>query len=39
MTLNLSAYGMGIGLVMAGWLAGLVVSYAFSLSRIMGRSG
>lgn len=39
MTLNLSAYGMGIGLVMAGWLAGLVVSYAFSLSRNLGRSG
>ena len=33
MTLNLTAYGMGLGLVMAGWLAGIVVSYAFSIAR------
>jgi len=33
MTLNLTAYGMGLGLVIAGWLAGLVVSYAFSIAR------
>lgn len=38
MTLNLAAYGYGIGLVMVGWLAGLVVSYVFSIIRHLGRS-
>ena len=33
MTLNLTAYGMGLGLVMAGWMAGMVVSYVFSVVR------
>ena len=33
MTLNMTAYGMGLGLVMVGWMAGLVVSYAFSMAR------
>ena len=33
MTLNVAAYGMGVGLVMIGWIAGIVVSYAFSLAR------
>lgn len=33
MTLNLTAYGIGLGLVLAGWVAGLVVSYAFSVVR------
>lgn len=33
MTLNLTAFGMGLGLVLAGWVAGLVVSYAFSIAR------
>jgi hypothetical protein len=41
MTLNLSLYGAGIGLVMTGWIAGLVVGYLFSinigLSQIPGR--
>lgn len=39
MTLNLIAYGMGLGLVMVGWVAGIVVSYAFSTSRTIGRLG
>ena len=33
MTLNIAAYGMGLGLVMVGWIAGIVVSYAFSMAR------
>ena len=33
MTLNLEAYGMGVGLVMAGWIAGMIVSYVFSMVR------
>jgi hypothetical protein len=33
MTLNLVAYGMGVGLVMAGWVAGMIVSYVFSMVR------
>ena len=33
MTLNLAAYGMGLGLVMVGWMAGIVVSYAFAMAR------
>ena len=33
MTLNLTAYGMGLGLVMAGWMAGMVVGYVFSMIR------
>ncbi len=36
MTLNLTAYGMGVGLVLVGWMAGLAVSYAFSLARNVG---
>ena len=39
MTLNLSAFGSGLGLVMAGWIAGLVVSYIFSLNRGIGKLG
>jgi len=39
MTLNLTAYGMGLGLVMIGWMAGLIVSYAFSLNRNMKHLG
>jgi len=39
MTLNLTAYGMGLGLVLIGWMAGLVVSYVFSTSRNVGRMG
>lgn len=39
MTLNLSAYGMGLGLVLVGWIAGLVVSYVFSIIRNVGRLG
>lgn len=36
MTLNVTAYGMGIGLVMVGWMAGMVVSYIFSIVRRIG---
>jgi hypothetical protein len=36
MTLNLAAYGMGLGLVLIGWIAGLVVSYVFSIIRRIG---
>jgi len=37
MTLNLTAYGMGLGLVLIGWIAGLVVSYVFSIVRGIGK--
>jgi hypothetical protein len=39
MTLNLAAYGMGLGLVLVGWMAGLVVSYVFSINRGVGTLG
>jgi len=39
MTINLAAYGMGLGLVMVGWIAGLVVSYVFSIIRSIGNLG
>ena len=39
MTLNLTAYGMGLGLVMIGWIAGIVVSYAFATIRALGSLG
>lgn len=39
MTLNLTAYGMGLGLVLVGWMAGLVVSYVFSIIRRVGSLG
>lgn len=39
MTLNLTAYGMGIGLVMIGWIAGLVTSYVFAIIRGIGTLG
>jgi len=39
MTLNLTAYGMGLGLVLIGWIAGLVVSYVFSIIRKVGTLG
>ena len=39
MTLNLTAYSMGLGLVLIGWIAGLVVSYVFSLIRGIGNQG
>ena len=37
MEINLTAYGIGIGLVMTGWIAGLIVSYAFNITRMLGR--
>lgn len=41
MELNIQAFGSGIGLVMVGWIAGLIVSYLFSInigiSRIAGK--
>ncbi len=39
MTLNLTAYGYDLGVVLVGWIAGLVVSYVFSISRGVGRLG
>lgn len=40
MTIDLQLYGTGVGLVMVGWISGLVVSYLFSInvgiSRIPG---
>ena len=39
MTLNLTAFGSGLGLVLVGWIAGLVVSYTFSIIRNVGRLG
>ncbi len=39
MELNLTAYGMGLGLVLIGWIAGLVVSYVFSIIRRIGSLG
>ena len=39
MTLNLTAYGMGLGLVLIGWISGLVVSYVFSIIRRIGSLG
>ncbi len=32
--LNLTAYGYGLGLVIAPWFGGLIVGYAFSLANI-----
>jgi len=40
MTINLTLFGAGVGLVMTVWIAGLVVGYLFSInigiSRIPG---
>ena len=33
MIFDITSYGMGLGLVMAGWVIGMVVSFAFSLVR------
>lgn len=35
MTLDLQYFGSGIGLIMAGWVCGLVVSYVFSMISII----
>lgn len=37
--LNLTAYGWGLGLVMAGWIAGFIVSIVFSVVRGISRVG
>lgn len=39
MILDVVAFGSGIGLVMCGWVAGLVVSYVFNSASIIGRIG
>ena len=39
MTINLAAYGTGLGLVLVGWIASLVVSYVFSIIRGIGNLG
>lgn len=36
MTLNIAAFGMGLGVVLAGALAGLVVGFVFSIIRRVG---
>jgi len=37
MTLDIAAFGYGLGLVLIGWIAGLVVSYIFSIIRKVGQ--
>lgn len=37
MELNLELFGTGVGLVMTGWIAGLVVGYIFSINIGIGR--
>ncbi len=39
MTLNFTAYGIGLGLVLVGWVAGLMISYVFSIIRRIGTLG
>lgn len=39
MTFDLSAYGMGLGLVMVGWVCGMIVSYLFNIIRRLGAIG
>lgn len=39
MTFDLSAYGMGLGLVMVGWVCGMIASYVFSIIRRLGSIG
>lgn len=36
MNFDITLYGMGVGLVMVGWVCGLVVSMVFSLIRRLG---
>ncbi len=36
MELNIEAFGYGLGLVLVGWIAGLVVSYVFSIIQRIG---
>ena len=37
--LNINQFGSGVGLVLVGWMAGLVVSYVFSMVRQTGKLG
>ncbi len=37
MTLDLTLFGAGEGLVMTGWIAGLVVGYLFSINSAIGQ--
>jgi hypothetical protein len=37
MEINLTLYGAGLGLVLCGWTAGLVVGFLFSVNRNIGR--
>lgn len=39
MELNISAFGAGVGVVLVGWLAGIVVSYVFEVVRGISRIG
>jgi len=36
MDFDISSYGMGLGLVMVGWVCGMIVSTIFSLIRRLG---
>ncbi len=36
MEINLALYGAGLGLVMCGWIAGLVVGFVFSINKNIG---
>ena len=35
--LDLAAYGYGLGLVMCGWIAGMLVNYVLVTAGIIGR--
>ncbi|MDH4317709.1 MAG: hypothetical protein OEV64_04920 [Desulfobulbaceae bacterium] len=38
-TLDIAQFGTGIGLVLIGWAAGLVVSYIFNITAILSTLG
>jgi len=38
-TLDITQFGTGIGLVLVGWAAGLIVSYFFNLTAILSTLG
>ncbi len=35
-TFDVAAYGLGIGCVMLGWFAGMIVNFAFALCKRIG---
>ena len=36
MEINLTLYGAGLGLVLCGWVAGLVIGFLFSVNKSIG---